>query len=129
MADVVDRSDDGDDLVDMHHTLRRSLRRRLKHISAEIERPVTDIVNEAIEAWLERHEDSGDRRAASDLRSLPTAAEKVEYLRQRKADGTFFSAAASLEKSGLVELLAHLGRQADRRASTDRLIALLAERL
>lgn len=40
----------------MHHRIRRDLRRRLKHASIEMEKPVTDLVNEAIMAYLDQRE-------------------------------------------------------------------------
>ena len=128
MADVVDRSDDGDDLVSMHHTLRRSLRKRLKHVAAEIERPVTDIVNEAIEAWLERNEAEACV-SGSEIKNIQTAAERIEWLRGLKAAGEMLSAVSVLSKENLITLLAALGQQADRRMSRDRLIGMLARDL
>ena len=114
---ATDRSDAGDDYVSMHHRIRRSLRKRLKHFSTDIEKPVTDIVNEAIMAHLDKT--AGGQASLSNL----APAEILDALRQARANGTFYEAVSKLDKLKLVEVSRLLGEAADMRSSGDRLVS------
>lgn len=117
---ATDRSDDADDYVSMHHRIRKGLRKRLKHISADLEKPVTDIVNEAIMAYLDKVEPPPES-----LGSLPPA-ELLTYLRKARSSGGFYEAVARLDKPKLVEVSRLLGEAADLRSSGDRLVSRIA---
>lgn len=115
--------DAGDDYVSMHHRIRRDLRRRLKHASVEMEKPVTDIVNEAILAYLDQKEIGPF--AVSGLRGQ----ELLDRLRHLKDEGGLYQALPRIEKVRMVEALKVAGVEADMRASGDRLISLLVHTL
>lgn len=107
----------------MHHRIRRDLRRRLKHASIEMEKPVTDLVNEAIMAYL-------DQRETGHLGILGLRGQElVDRLRILKRDGLLYQALPKIEKQRLVECLKASGVEADMRASADRLISLLVQTL
>jgi len=108
--------------VSMHHRIRRDLRKRLKHAAAEVERPVTDIVNEAIEEWLNSRTAPGVASLAAEIEGA-SVLEMVEWLRDRKADGRAFASAASLPKGDLISILGHFGERGDHRMSGDRLVS------
>lgn len=115
-----------EDYVSMHHRIRRSLRRRLKHVSAEIERPVTDIVNKAIETWLNENGSAVAQETSQELDGA-SAAEKVAWLRGKKAEGRLYAAASSMGKSDLVEVIRYFNGEADLRMSGDRLVTELVK--
>ena len=116
------RLDDADDYVSMHHRIRKDLRRRLKHLSADIEKPVTDIVNDAIMAHLD------NLIMPSDLPSR-SAKDILDALRKARANGTFYGTVATLDKANLLEISRLLGEAADPRSSGDRLVARIAAAL
>ena len=116
-----------DEYVSMHHRIRRSLRRRLKHVSAESEKPVTDIVNEAIEHWLERN---GGGYTDEHKDPMPASLkDRIVWLRDRKDAGDFYVSVALLAKPDLVSILAVLGQRVDQRISIDRLVGMLVRSL
>lgn len=115
-----DRSSDGGDYVSMHHRIRKGLRKRLKHLSADLEKPVTDLVNEAIMAHLDKLEAD-----PSDLAKLPPP-ELLRALRQARAAGAFYETIATIDKRQLVEVSRLLGEAADLRSSGDRLVSRIA---
>lgn len=117
-----------DDHVSMHHRIRRSLRRRLKHHAAETERPVTDLVNEAIEIFLASNSPHRPY-VTSPLEGLRSAPDRIEVLRQAASDGIFYVTASTLSKADLVTLAQFMGRHATERMSTDRIIAVIQRAL
>lgn len=85
-------------------------------------------MNAAIEDWLERVEAAAERKAGVEMLAM-SVEDRLAFLRDRKARGTFVAAAASLGKADLVETLVRLGVQADQRMSGDRLVGMLGEKL
>jgi hypothetical protein len=118
-----DRSDDSSDYVSMHHRITKGLRRRLKHLSVDLGKPVTDLVNEAILAHL-------DRLGPAEAPPRHLSAEKLLLrLREARQEGSFYEAISGVDKLKLVEVSRLLGETADMRSSGDRLIARIAAAL
>ena len=117
------RVSDAADYVSMHHRIRKDMRRRLKHLAADLDKPVTDIVNEAIMAHVEKVTSPGDR-----LEGMPPEP-LLRELRRARADGTFYETASRVGKTQLIEVSRLLGERSDMRSSGDRLISRIAAAL
>ncbi len=93
----------------MHHRIRPALKRRLKHTSVEIEKPVTDIVNEAIEGWLKQV--------------------ATPHVPQSPHQALDYAALSRLRKSTLIMILVDLGGSGDSRMSSDHIIDLILKKV
>lgn len=104
-----------DEYVSMHHRIRKSLRSRLKHVSISLEKPVTDVVNDAIEIYLETNLNRDNLS-----QSVPA---KAALLRTALEEGIFYGSATTLSKRELVDIALYLGISAELRFSGDHLIS------
>jgi hypothetical protein len=107
-----------DTLIDMHHKIRKGVRRRLKLASVDLERPVTDIVNQAISAWLEKYETQSDSEPVTNA-----------MLRSAIRDGQYFDILSGISKEKVIRLLEQTGDFPDGRWALDLLVLRLRERL
>ena len=107
-----------EEYVSIHHRIRISQRQKLKVISAVIGKPVTDIMNEAIDLWLSAYDQGGEN---SPSRSPHSTLAAFAILKEAKAAGNFLDQSVVLPKSTLVDVGKHMGLDVSLRCSGDHL--------
>lgn len=114
-----------EEYVSIHHRIRISQRQKLKVISAVIGKPVTDIMNEAIDLWLSAYDQGGEKSPSSSPHSTLAA---FAILKEAKAAGNFLDQSVGLPKSTLVDVGKHMGLDVSLRSAGDHLrSAILAK--
>jgi predicted DNA-binding protein len=101
-----------EEMVSMHHRMPKELRKRLKVASAQRGLAMTDIINQAVEMWLDQEfERMADERLA--YGSIPSA---VSALVNSDPD-TLNSLVRNLPKERIILISAELGADPDPRHS------------
>jgi hypothetical protein len=110
------------DFVSMHHRIPPTLRKRLKIAAAERDLPMTDIINQAIEMWLDQEfERMADERITHG--SIPAA---VSVLTNAEPDEVN-ALIRNLPKDRLILISMALGAEPDPRHSFAGLVSQLTK--